>query len=185
MKNNNVNPRSLSLTFTGSPAGTPTPPVTTSTITLVEPKSVSHQMAGPWVSDDGRRLWVFNFDDTSGIYAGVNGPATVADGCFVFDDATAASGYYTRRGGSTGCMTTAAGFATGFSTLDNLGGVAITPGTATWRMPGTQNAGDGRPPSPTLFTVTAGTPDTLTAQGTVNGDPTGLPITTLKRSVIN
>jgi hypothetical protein len=164
---------------------TTTAPITSASITLVEPKSIAGQMAGPWVSDDSRRLWVFNFDDTSGIYAGVNGPATVADGCFVFDDATAASGYYTRRGGSTGCMTTAAGFATGFSTLDNLGGVAITPGTATWRMPGTQNAGDGRPPSPTLFTVTAGTPDTLTAQGTVNGDPTGLPITTLKRSVIN
>jgi hypothetical protein len=177
----------LSMRFSGTPTATtavPAPAPTTSTWVFAEPKSEPGQMTGAWVSADHRRMWIFNFDDTTGAYAGVNGPATFSDGCFVFDDATAPSGYYTRRGGSTGCMTTGAGYVSGFSTLDNLGGVAITPGTTTWRMPGTQNAGDGRPPSPNLFAITAGSPDTLTVEGTVNGTPNGH-VAVFRRSIIN
>jgi hypothetical protein len=184
-------PAQLSMTFagvpshpSGTPAGTPPLPATTSTVTFVEPKSVPGQMAGPWVQPgDNRRLWVFNFDDTTGIHGGVNGPANLQDGCFVFDDAAAASGYYTRRGGSTGCMTTGAGYASGFATFDSPGG-ASNPAGYFGRFPGTQNAGDGRPPSPNLFQIIPDQPDRLIVQRTVNGVPFEDP-QTFVRSMIN
>jgi hypothetical protein len=45
----------------------------------------------------------------------------------------------------------------------------------TGRLPGGQGAGDGRPPSPTLFEVIPGSPDTLRLQSTVNGTPSAEP----------
>lgn len=169
----------LTITFNsmlGSPAvSTPV------TWTLTEPKSVAGQMTGAWISPDHRRSWIFNFDDTTGIHFGVNGPVNLQDGCFVFDDGTAASGYYTRRGGSTGCMTTTAGFATGFATFDTpgLNSPALPPG---WlgKFPGAQGALDGRPPSPNTFQITPGDPDQLVVQGGLNGVPIGSPVTFLR-----
>lgn len=176
------NPQSLSFSFTGTVSGA----TVTSDWVMTEPKGTAGQMAGAWVPEsDNRRLWVFNFDDTTGIHAGVNGPANLQDGCFVFDDQSAPSGYYTRRGGSTGCMTTAAGYASGFSTIDNAGRLsAVYPAGFFGRFPGTQSAADGRPPSPNLFEVIPGSPDTLVVQRTINGVPVDAP-QRFRRAVIN
>lgn len=163
----------LSLTFTGALTAS-----TSGTVTweMAEPKYTLGQMAGGWVSPDNRRLFVFNFDDTTGIHAGVNGPANLQDGCFVFDDKAASSGYYTRRGGSTGCMTTGAGYASGFSTIDNAGRIsAVYPAGYFGRFPGSQSAADGRPPSPNLFQIVPGNPEKLVVQRTVNGVPADAP----------
>lgn len=166
----------LTLSFVGPIATAAGSPDVTSTWVMTEPKWTSMQMAGAWISADHRRLFVFNFDDTTGIHAGVNGPANLQDGCFVFDDKSASSGYYTRRGGSTGCMTTTAGYASGFSTIDNAGRLgAVYPQGYFGRFPGSQSAADGRPPSPNLFEVQAGTPELLVVQRTVNGTPADAP----------
>lgn len=172
----------LSFSFTGT-VGSST---ATSDWTMTEPKWTAGQMAGAWVPEnDNRRLWVFNFDDTTGIHAGVNGPANLQDGCFVFDDKAAPSGFYSRRGGSTGCMTSGAGYASGFSTIDNAGRLqAVFPAGFTGRFPGTESARDGRPPSPTYFQIIPGNPDTLEVQRTVNGNPVGEPVRFV-RAVIN
>jgi hypothetical protein len=189
-------PATISMTFAGTPTipalpvGSPPYTPTTSTVTFTEPESVAGQMAGSWVSEDNRRLWVYNFDNTTGFHAGVNGLINVQDGCFVFDDAAAPSGYYTRRGGSTGCMTLSGSATTGgggqrfmehyqngFASIDFCAntitsctvGAPVHPPGPTARFPGAQGAGDGRPPSPTLFEVIPGSPDTLRVQRTVNG----------------
>lgn len=188
---NTGTPASIEMTFTGSPTPSPTNgpalPVTTSTLTFTEPSSIPGQMTGSWVSEDNRRFWVFDFDNTTGFHAGLNGPINVQDGCFVFDDAAASTGYYTRRGGSTGCMTlsgeatTGGGgvrfvenYQTGFASIDFFapsGNLTSAPPGFSGRFPGAQGAGDGRPPSPNLFEVVPGSPDTLIAQRTVNGTP--------------
>src|SRR5690606_29462012 len=170
----------LSFSFTGTVGSGVNAQTVTSEWTMTEPKWTPGQMAGAWVPEsDNRRLWVFNFDDTTGIHAGVNGPANLQDGCYVFDDKTAPSGYYTRRGGSTGCMTSGAGYASGFSTIDNAGRTgAVYPAGYFGRFPGSQSARDGRPPSPSLFEIipgAGGAPDTLEIQSTVNGEPEGSP----------
>jgi hypothetical protein len=185
-----VSPASIEMTFTGVPTpatGATAGPSTTTTLTFTEPTQIPGQMTGAWVSADNRRFWVFDFDNTTGFHAGLNGPINVQDGCFVFDDAAAPSGYYTRRGGSTGCMTlsgsatTGGGgvrfienYQTGFASIDFFapsGNLTSAPPGFFGRFPGAQGAGDGRPPSPTLFEVISGTPDTLIAQRTVNGTP--------------
>lgn len=183
-------PASIEMTFTGVPTvptGATPLPETTTTLTFTEPNSIPGQMTGSWVSEDSRRFWVFDFDNTTGFHAGVNGPINVQDGCFVFDDAAAPTGYYTRRGGSTGCMTlsgqatTGGGgvrfienYQTGFASIDFFapsGNLTSAPPGFFGRFPGAQGAGDGRPPSPNLFEVIPGAPDTLVAQRTVNGTP--------------
>lgn len=171
----------LTIPFTGKVAAI-SPATGTVNVPLVwemyEPKSVDGQMTGAWIPADHRRSWVFNFDDTTGIHFGVNGPVNLQDGCFVFDDGTASSGYYTRRGGSTGCMTTGAGYATGFATFDTPGvGASTLPPGWLGKFPGSQGAFDGRPPSPNTFVITAGDPDALTVQGALNGTPIGTPQT--------
>lgn len=162
----------LSLTFNGG----------AETWDFEQPKSVPAEMTGPWVSADNRRTWVFNFDDTSGIHYGVNGIINIQDGCYVFDDGTALTGYYTRRGASTGCMFNSQ-FASGFATLDSPS-VATTPLDFFGKFPGAQGALDGRPPSPNFFEVIPGSPDTLNVQGSLNGVPRG-PLTTFQRAVAN
>lgn len=120
-----VNPgaKSISMTFSGIPidgAGVEMPrppappepqvvPSRTQTWTFSEPTQTAGQMTGAWVSPDHRRVWVFNYNNTTGMHAGVNGPINFQDACYVFDDPEASSSFYIRRGGSTGCMTLTGG----------------------------------------------------------------------------
>lgn len=186
-------PASISMTFTGTPinttltgagAGAPEPDAveTSMTWTFTEPDQIPGTMTGSWISDDHRRVWVFDFDNYSGFHAGVNGSINVQDGCFVFGDPMASSSYYTRRGGSTGCMTST-GQSTGgrgqrfFEYYESgfAGIIFSAPGGHPpgffGMFPGAVSAADGRPPSPNMFTITPGTPDTLSAQRMVNGEP--------------
>lgn len=193
-------PATIAMTFTGVPtpaSGASPGPSTTSTLTFSEPAQIPGQMTGAWVSEDNRRIWIYDFDNTTGFHAGVNGPINLQDGCFVFDNAAAPTGYYTRRGGSTGCMTlsgeatTGGGgvrfienYQTGYRSIDYCASpttsctaflpLPLPPGFF-GRFPGGQGAGDGRPPSPTLFEVIPGSPDTLRVQTTVNGTAEGEP----------
>lgn len=215
-----VNPaaRSISMTFSGrpinangveqpaAPAPQP-PPVRTQTLTFTEPPQIAGQMTGAWVSPDHRRVWVFNYNNTSGMHAGVNGPINFQDACYVFDDPEATTSFYTRRGGGTGCMTLNGGtlfvpagsgsyfeyYENGFATMDcvpskgtglftahpgSCGSGALTDSPVGFlgRFPGAQGAFDERPPSPNTYTVIPGTPEVLSVQRTVNGEPLGSPV---------
>lgn len=133
---------------------------------LKEPRQSAGQMMGAWASEDGRRIWVFNPSTYNGFHAGVNGLANVQDGCFNIEDPTAPSGYYTRRGNATTCS-----LGTGMFTLD-FPAATTTPRLplnfyGRWPAAGTQL--DGRPSSPVNYDITAGTPDTLRVQETLNG----------------
>ncbi len=186
-------PAGISMTFSGTPinstltgdgAGDPVEDAvaTSMTWTFTEPDQVPGTMTGSWIPDDHRRVWVFDFDNYSGFHAGVNGSINVQDGCFVFGDPMASSSYYTRRGGSTGCMTST-GQSTGgrgqrfFEYYESgfAGIIFSAPGGEPpgffGKFPGAESARDGRPPSPNMFTITPGTPDTLTVQRMVNGEP--------------
>lgn len=105
--------RSISMTFSGTPINSQgvaqAGGVQTQTWTFTEPTQTLGQMTGAWVSPDHRRVWVFNYNNTTGMHAGVNGPMNFQDACYVFDDPTASSSIYIRRGGSTGCMTLTGG----------------------------------------------------------------------------
>jgi hypothetical protein len=155
---------------------------TSSTWTFTEPDQLPGTMTGAWVSEDHRRFWVFDHDNYSGMHAGVNGPINVQDGCFVFGDPMASSSYYTRRGGSTGCMTSTGQstggrgqrffeyYETGFAGIIFTASGGEPPGFF-GMFPGAVSAADGRPPSPNMFTIIPGTPETLSAQRMVNGEP--------------
>src|SRR5690606_2989303 len=155
---------------------------TSYTWTFSEPDQVPGTMTGAWISDDHRRFWVFDHNNYSGFHAGVNGPINVQDGCFVFGDPEASSSYYTRRGGSTGCMTST-GSATGgrgnryFEYYEpGFAGIIFAasggePEGFFGMFPGAVSARDGRPPSPNMFEVLPGTPETLSVQRIVNGEP--------------
>jgi hypothetical protein len=141
------------------------------------------------------------------MHAGVNGPINFQDACYVFDDPEATTSFYTRRGGSTGCMTLNGGglfvpagdgsffeyYEGGFATMDcvpnkasgiftahpgSCGSGALTDSPVGFlgRFPGAQGAFDERPPSPNTYTVIPGTPEVLSVQRTLNGDPLGTPV---------
>lgn len=190
-------PASISMTFTGTPinttltgtgAGNPVADAveTSATLTFTEPDQKPGTMTGAWISEDHRRFWVFDFNNYSGFHAGVNGSINVQDGCVVFGDPEASSSYYVRRGGSTGCMT-ANGTATGgrgnrfFEYYENgfAGIIFSAPGGAPpgffGMFPGMVSAADGRPPTPNMFTILPGTPETLSVQRMLNGEPLGGP----------
>jgi hypothetical protein len=105
--------RSIAMTFTGTPINNlgveQTGGVRTQTWTFSEPTQTSMQMTGAWVSPDHRRVWVFNYNNTTGMHAGVNGPMNFQDACYVFDNPEATTSIYIRRGGGTGCMTLTGG----------------------------------------------------------------------------
>lgn len=189
----NGSPASISMTFTGTPinstltgagAGNPLPDAveTSYTWTFSEPDQVPGTMTGAWISDDHRRFWVFDYDNYSGFHAGVNGSINVQDGCFVFGDPMASSSYYTRRGGSTGCMTSTGNstggrgqryfeyYETGFAGIIFSAPGGEPPGFF-GMFPGAVSAADGRPPQPNMFTILPGDPETLSAQRMVNGEP--------------
>jgi hypothetical protein len=172
----------LSLTFVGPVATAAGSPNVTTTLEMVEPKWNSMQMMGSWVSEDHRRLFVYNFDSGNGIHAGVNGPAQLQDACYTYPNTTATSGYYIRR---TSCITGAA-FAQGFAFVDNAGsnGAVYPPGFI-GAFPGSQRSLDSRTVSPNLFEILPGNPEVLTVQMTDNGEPVDEPPHRFIRAKIN
>lgn len=171
----------LSLTFVGPTATAAGSPDVTSTLEMVEPKWAPMQMRGAWVSEDHRRLFVYNFDTGNGIHAGVNGPAQLQDACYTYPNTTASSGYYIRR---TSCLT--AGHAQGFGVVDNAGinGAVYPPGFI-GAFPGSQRSLDTRTPSPNVFEILPGDPEVLTIQMTDNGEPIDEPPHQFIRAHIN
>jgi hypothetical protein len=173
---------------------------------LVEPGNVAGQMAGTWVTPDHRRAWNYDFNTTLGFHVGVNGGApNMQDGCFTFQDYRDPNGFYTRRGGLTGCLDAVSNPA-GIGTVDyQLPTLANTPGFV-GRMPGTETAFDGRSPSPiyyaigtaatfatvadpvyfgstteqptssTALTALCGTADVLGVRASLNGNPINRPV---------
>jgi hypothetical protein len=208
---NTGSPASISMTFSGVPRHATTGAqqgggaVRTQTWTFTEPQQNAGQMTGAWVTADHRRVWVYNFTNTTGMHDGVNGPINQQDACFVFDDPEASTSFYTRRGTLASCMTLQGGalfgapgvffeyYQTGFGTLDcvpnkaagiftahpgSCGTASLTesPPGYLGRFPGSQGSFDSRPPSPNTYTVSPGTPEVLTVQRTLNGDPLGAPV---------
>lgn len=119
---------------------------------LREPTSIDGQMTGTWVTADYRRVWVYEAATTYGFHVGVNGgAANLQDACYTLDDATATTGFYTRRGSLTGCYPLAATVAGGGTVDIPLGAqLALLPGFV-GRIPGGETAFDGRSPSPVYF----------------------------------
>jgi hypothetical protein len=170
-------PGKLSMRF-GVEAGNNLNPVWT----MTEPGSTPGQMHGAWVSPDSKRVFVYNPITYYGFHAGVNGAPNLQDACFTILDTTVAEGFYTRRGGDTGCMATANAqvgtVAVGTvdvpnATTTNTTGPLI-PGFI-GRLPGSHSNAVSAP-SPVLFKVVPGTPDTLTIQNTLNNNPINPPV---------
>lgn len=173
----------LSMTF-GTVSGTYQNP----TWTMTEPVSTPGQIQGSWTTADSKRVFVYNKTTFYGFHAGVNGAPNLQDACFTILDATLAESFYTRRGGDTGCMaaiTTTAGGGPEDG-LTNVGTVDVPNATTTnttaplipgfiGRLPGSlSNA--VLSPSPVNYTVVPGTPDTITIQNTLNGNPIDAPV---------
>lgn len=73
--------------------------------TLEEPPQVMNEMTGAWVTQDSRRLWVWDYRTYYGTGVGVlGGSPSMNDACFSNEDLHAPSGIYTRRGTLTGCF---------------------------------------------------------------------------------
>jgi len=176
-------PGRLSMTF-GTASSTNLNP----TWTLTEPVTTPGQIQGAWTDAENKRVFVYNRTTFYGFHAGVNGAPNLQDACFTILDATVAEGYYSRRGGDTGCMgaiTTTAGGDPGDG-LTNVGTVdvpnATTTNTTAPLIPGFAGRLPGAitnsvlSPSPIRFKVVAGNPDTLTIQNTLNDNPIGAPV---------
>jgi hypothetical protein len=170
-------PGTLSLTF-GVSAATNLNPVWT----LTEPVNTPGQIQGSWATADSKRVFVYNRTTYYGFHAGVNGAPNLQDACFTILDTTVAEGFYTRRGGDTGCMAAADAdvgtVATGTVDVPNAtttnSTAPLIPGFI-GRLPGSLSNSVSSP-SPVLFSVVAGTPDTLTIQNTLNGNPIQAPV---------
>ncbi len=150
------------------PAATATAPTTTTATAsaiiqldwdLTEPRSVSGQITGAWITQDHREFWVYESLTYYGFHAGVNGgAANLQSACFTLEDATVSSSFLTRRGSNTGCYAwnnpppTFAYSLSGNEAVDTSPGATVAPGFV-GRMPGGGSAFDGRSPSPTYFSV--------------------------------
>jgi hypothetical protein len=129
---------------------------------MIEPKNTDGLMEGPFVSQDHRRVWVYDDNPKLGFHVGVNGgAANLQDGCFTVENFAAVSGFLTRRSG------------TAITCLGNVvqldipqGRTSLTPtpvGTTValeslpgfvGRIPGGKSTiVDGRPPSPTYYVI--------------------------------
>lgn len=170
-------PGRLSMRF-GEQSGTNLNPVWT----MTEPANTPGQMEGTWASPDSQRVFVYNPVTYYGFHAGVNGAPNLQDACFTILDTKVSEGYYTRRGGDTGCMGTAnAELGTvAVGTVDVPNATAtnstapLVPGFI-GRLPGSlSNAVSA--PSPVLFEILSGAPDTLTIQNTLNNNPIHAPV---------
>lgn len=155
---------------------------------LTEPGNTPGQMHGTWVSPDSLRMFVYNPVTYYGFHAGVNGAPNLQDACFTILDTTVAKGYYTRRGGDTGCMATAnAEVGTVAVATIDVPNATTTNRTAPLipgfigRLPGSHSNAVSAP-SPVLFEVAAGSPDTLTIQNTLNNNPIDAPVVFLRHT---
>lgn len=161
-----------------------------STWTLVAPVPDSAQtdvdnMDGTWVTEDSKRVWVYDRTTYFGWHAGVNGAPNLQDICYGTEKRLSPLNFdtlYSRRVSSNEAF--------GFGAVScNPGGVgnvnvphaasvpAIVPGFA-GAMPGSDLDATVSP-SPTYFRVTPGengAPDTLTVQPTLNDNVRGDPI---------
>jgi hypothetical protein len=127
---------------------------------MIEPKNTDGLMEGAFATQDHRRVWVYDDNPKLGFHVGVNGgAANLQDSCFTVEDALATAGFYTRRGGISGCLG-------GISAVDipQLRTSITNPPVGTpvsieslpgWvgRIPAGGIAVDGRPPSPAYYVV--------------------------------
>ncbi len=141
---------------------TPNPPLASrwSQWFMVEPNTTTGQVEGTWVSKDHRRAWVYDNNTTLGYHTGVNGGApNMQDACYTFEDFRDSVGFFTRRGGLTGCLGAVDTPVAGIGTVDfQSPALTSTPGFV-GRFPGSGTAFDGRSPSPIYYAV--GTPANL------------------------
>jgi hypothetical protein len=73
--------------------------------TLQEVPQVTNEMTGGWLSQDGRRFWVWDYRTYYGTAVGMlGGSPSMNDACFTTENLHAPSGIYTRRGSGTGCF---------------------------------------------------------------------------------
>lgn len=171
--------------------------------TMTEPASIDGEITGTWVTADHRRAFAYDEGYTYSFHMGVNGMGNLQDVCLLpTDGSTSSAGQITRHSGSattTGFVYTCTlgvinpGTAFVFSrnvdlphyaarnSAPNFLGIGptaprIAPGF-NGRFPGTAAQLDNRPQSPVDFMVTAGAPDTLVVQETLNGTPINQPIT--------
>jgi hypothetical protein len=184
-------PGTLSMTFGAFSA---TPLVSPNTVinlnptwAFTEPRHTPGQIQGAWTTDDSLRVFVFDDVTYYGFHAGMNGAPNLQDACFTIVDARVASSYYTRRGGGTGCMTTALGATPTTNGTVSVATVDVPELNTTYstgpiipgfkgRLPGSQSTLT-LSTSPVNYTVTTGNPDTLVIQNTLNAIPIDEPIT--------
>lgn len=72
---------------------------------LEEPPQIDDEMTGAWITEDSRRLWVWDYRTYYGTSVAVmGGSPSMNDACFTLENLHASSGIYTRRGSATGCF---------------------------------------------------------------------------------
>lgn len=171
----------LSLTFSATSG---TPAVTTTRVwNLTEPDSIPGELTGTWVTADNLRVFAYNKNETYAFHMGLNGQPNVQDLCFVVDEfSTQSGGRFGRRSGGTGNCNIGGNGAAAIRDIPtaNVTGAARTfprviP-SFTGKFPNSGAQFDGRPTSPNEFSVTAGAPDSLSVQPTVNGVLVGTPL---------
>lgn len=71
---------------------------------LQEPPSINNEMTGAWMSQDYRRIWVWDHRTIYGFGAAVvGGHPSMNDACFTMENLHQSSGFYVRRGSGPGC----------------------------------------------------------------------------------
>lgn len=71
---------------------------------LQEPPSIDGEMTGAWMTQDRRRVWVWDHRTIYGYGAAVvGGHISMNDACFTMEDLHQSSGFYVRRGSGPGC----------------------------------------------------------------------------------
>ncbi|MEO8314013.1 MAG: hypothetical protein ABI645_04370 [Pseudomonadota bacterium] len=70
---------------------------------LTEVRSLNGEMTGGWITQDHRRIWVWDKASTFGNHVGVNGLTNIESACFVVENPSGNSGNFQRRSGQTGC----------------------------------------------------------------------------------
>lgn len=140
--------------------GTTVPGSRWSTWTLIEPKNTDGLMEGAFSTQDHRRVWIYDDNPKLGFHVGVNGgAANLQDACYTVANSTAASGYYTRRGGISGCLGAIAPVDLPQGRTSQTNPPVGTPAALeslpgfVGRIPGGQIAVDGRPPSPIYYVI--------------------------------
>ena len=180
----------ISLTFKGTrPGPRPTTPNTaylgsnqTATWLMTEPESIAGEVTGAWATADHLRVFVYSQSTYFGFHMGMNGLPTLQDACFTIGDtSTPVQGELIRRSQAGLFVATCQPGGSlvyrdvpHYQTTGTVMTMPRTPDNYHGRFPGSAAQLDGRPSSPTNFTVAAGTggaPDQLTVQATSNGIP--------------